>query len=267
MTGFLGYDNDRLLNLRSAMDRALLELSDLHISDPAANATLQLVRRAHLAIADRCRPPLQALLSCQATTAYVPARLQRNDIAVARLENLQQTQGWSVVTDPLVPRPQSMTIEDARALGWALSQTHLKSLTKNAEISWLATNLAEIAQRPELAAALVANMTADAWKRLCNQLGDDRITLLSTLTVEYRLSDDDRSHLASIDAVFAHLGSRRGSERDVCDTNSSENLSSVVDILYRSGCLVELERARLIALDQQQIEDDMELEEQVALIE
>ena len=49
-------------------------------------------------------------------------------------------------------------------------------------------------------------MTADAWKRLCNQLGDDRITLLSTLTVEYRLSDDDRSHLASIDAVFAHLG-------------------------------------------------------------
>ena len=206
MTGFLGYDNDRLLNLRSAMDRALLELSDLHISDPAANATLRLVRRAHVAIADRCLPPLHALLSCQATTAYVSASLQRNDIAVARLKNLQQTQGWSVVTDPLIPRPLSMTIEDAQALGWALSQTHLKSLTKNTEISWLATNLAEIAQRPELAAALVTNMTADAWKHLCNQLGDDRITLLSTLTVEYRLSDDDRSRLASIDTVFAHLG-------------------------------------------------------------
>ena len=206
MTGFLGYDNDRLLNLRSAMDRALLELSDLHISDPEANATLQLVRRAHVAIADRCLPPLRALLSCQASTTYAPARLQRNDIAVARLATLQLTQGWSVVADPLSPRPHSMTIEDAQSLGWALSQTHLKSLTKNAEISWLATSLAEIAQRPELVAAFIANMTDDAWRHLCDQLGDDRITLLSTLTVEGRLSDDNRSRLASIDAVFAHLG-------------------------------------------------------------
>ena len=206
MTGFLGYDNDRLLNLRSAMDRALLELSDLHISDPEANATLQLVRRAHVAIADRCLPPLRALLSCQASTTYAPARLQRNDIAVARLATLQLTQGWSVVADPLNPRPHSMTIEDAQSLGWALSQTHLKSLTKNAEISWLATSLAEIAQRPELVAAFLANMTDDAWRHLCDQLGDDRITLLSTLTVENRLSDDNRSRLASIDAVFAHLG-------------------------------------------------------------
>ena len=206
MTGFLGYDNDRLMNLRSAMDRALLELSDLHISDPEANATLQLVRRAHVAIADRCLPPLRALLSCQASTTYAPARLQRNDIAVARLATLQLTQGWSVVADPLNPRPHSMTIEDAQSLGWALSQTHLKSLTKNAEISWLATSLAEIAQRPELVAAFLANMTDDAWRHLCDQLGDDRITLLSTLTVEGRLSDDNRSRLASIDAVFAHLG-------------------------------------------------------------
>ncbi len=206
MTGFLGYDNDRILNLRSAMDRALLELSDLHISDPEANATLQLVRRAHVAIADRCLPPLRALLSCQASTTYAPARLQRNDIAVARLATLQLTQGWSVVADPLNPRPHSMTIEDAQSLGWALSQTHLKSLTKNAEISWLATSLAEIAQRPELVAAFLANMTDDAWRHLCDQLGDDRITLLSTLTVEGRLSDDNRSRLASIDAVFAHLG-------------------------------------------------------------
>ena len=206
MTGFLGYDNDRLLNLRSAIDRALLELSDLHISDPEANATLQLVRRAHVAIADRCLPSLRALLSCQAITAYVPARLQSNDIAVTRLATLQLTQGWAVVTDPLSPRPHSMTIEDAQALGWALSQTHLKSLTKNAEIKWLETNLAEIAQRPELVAALVANMTDDAWTHLCDQLGDDRITLLSTLTVEGRLSDDNRSRLASIDAVFTHLG-------------------------------------------------------------
>ncbi len=206
MTGFLGYDNDRLMNLRSAMDRALLELSDLHISDPEANATLQLVRRAHVAIADRCLPPLRALLSCQASTTYAPARLQRNDIAVARLATLQLTHGWSVVADPLSPRPHSMTIEDAQSLGWALSQTHLKSLTKNAEISWLATSLAEIAQRPELVAAFLANMTDDAWRHLCDQLGDDRITLLSTLTVEGRLSDDNRSRLASIDAVFAHLG-------------------------------------------------------------
>jgi len=206
MTGFLGYDNDRILNLRSAMDRALLELRDLHISDPEANATLQLVRRAHVAIADRCLPPLRALLSCQASTTYAPARLQRNDIAVARLATLQLTHGWSVVADPLSPRPHSMTIEDAQSLGWALSQTHLKSLTKNAEISWLATSLAEIAQRPELVAAFLANMTDDAWRHLCDQLGDDRITLLSTLTVEGRLSDDNRSRLASIDAVFAHLG-------------------------------------------------------------
>ena len=206
MTGFLGYDNDRLMNLRSAMDRALLELSDLHISDPEANATLQLVRRAHVAIADRCLPPLRALLSCQASTTYAPARLQRNDIAVARLATLQLTHGWSVVADPLSPRPHSMTIEDAQSLGWALSQTHLKSLTKNAEISWLATSLAEIAQRPELVAAFLANMTDDAWRHLCDQLGDDRITLLSTLTVENRLSDDNRSRLANIDAVFAHLG-------------------------------------------------------------
>ncbi len=206
MTGFLGFDNERLLNLRSAMHRALAELNDLHISDPDATATLHLVRRAHGAIADRCLPPLSALLSCQANTTYIPAHLPTNDIVVTRLANLQQTQGWSVVTDPFSSRPPSMTIEDAQALGWMLSQTHLQSLTKNAEIAWLATILAEIAQRPELVSALVTNMTADAWTHLCNQFGDDRITLLSALTIEGSLSDDDRSRLASIDAVFTHLG-------------------------------------------------------------
>jgi hypothetical protein len=49
-------------------------------------------------------------------------------------------------------------------------------------------------------------MKKQGWTQLCNLFGDERITLISRLTMEGRLNADDRARLADIDAIFKSLG-------------------------------------------------------------
>ncbi len=73
--------------------------------------------------------------------------------------------------------------------------------------------------------------------------------------------------------VVARLGRRRGSERDPCDVDSnSSDLAPVAELMYRSQGLIEVERLRLITLDQQMLEDQavaaqMKLSQQVIELE
>ena len=254
MTGFMGYDTDRVMSLRSAMQRAEFELNGIRANDAEATVAMQYVRRAQRTIGDTWLPMIDSLLACQALTAYQPARLDANDLTMSRLGVRQQLYGWSVVTDPLIRTDGTITVDQAQALGWRLSNGQIGALVSDDELAWLDKTLALIARRPALIDAFLVNMTAAGWTRLCNQLGDDRIALMATRTVEGHLAQGLQRRLTAIDSIFADLATVLVDDRA---RHPSRDPRSIVATMHPYAAAMVVQHLRLTAAELAEVSEKL----------
>lgn len=173
MTGFLGYEPDRVLALREVLRRTVDELVAVHNPDAAAAPAMADVVRAARRIGG-WTPTLTDVLGCTATSVFVTASLPAGDIRFAALRLLSDV-GWQVVADPYLmvgPPLPHISATEAAALATALSTGDIEAwLDTEDEIAWLIGRLGIIQADPAAADAfrraldqgLVFGCVADAW--------------------------------------------------------------------------------------------------------
>ena len=208
----MGYDRLLLYSLQTAMRRSVDELHRIRSSDPDAFSAMLMVRSVQDQIGARWLPTLDSMLSCVATEEYRPVQIGLSDLTLSRFGVIQSLYGWAVVTDPLpatngtAPAEPTVTLDQVQALGWLLSHGDISTLVSDNELAWLNSTLADIARRPPLADAFLANVTTNGWAPLCNLLGDDRITIVAERTVAGHIGDAKQQRLADIDGIVGSLG-------------------------------------------------------------
>lgn len=245
MTGFMGYDDERVRFLRQATQRAVAQLDGVRSNDPDASIAMSNVRNVQRALVDQWLPLMEALLSCQALDAHGPVALDAGDLTNSRFAVLQRLYGWSIVNDPLSSASDpTITQDQAQALGWTLSNGQLAELVSNDELKWLRHTLDAIAAQRRLGDAFLSNMTQHGWAQLCNLLGDERIRLVSMRTVEGGLSVDNHTRLADIDAVFAALGATLADARH---QSPATEMSWLLTDMHPYGAALLVQHLRLTA--------------------
>ncbi len=208
MTGFMGYDPLLLRSFRDVMRSCLGELGYIRSADPDASSAMRSIQSVHDQISTHWLPVLDSVLACRAADEYQPVQIGLSDLTLSGFGVLQSLYGWAVVTDPLpaTKAADTITLDQAQALGWLLSHGDIDSLVSDGEIAWLDNALGEIARRSFLADAFLANLTTNGWAQLCNRIGDDRITLVATQTIAGRIGVPEEQRLSDIDGIVATLG-------------------------------------------------------------
>ena len=211
MSGYLGYDPDRLTMLREAMTRAEADLASIRCTDVDATSAMQTVRGARSTMNDIWLPFTNSLFQCRAMDGYSPTSIDPGDLINSWLGLTATRRGWRLATDPLPavagPALEPMTIEAARALGEALSGPAGREPMTGDEVAWLQGRLVEVANHPELVAAFLPAFTTVGWANVCNQFGEIRQhAITEALLYDRSINADEHGQWAGIDAVFASLG-------------------------------------------------------------
>jgi hypothetical protein len=100
VSGFLGFDPERVVVLRRALGEVDDELGALKAPDPLAGEAVGIARAALRRLVTTWRPRLTELLACDPTSAYQPVVLDPLDLSLVDVVRLDRV-GWTTVTDPL----------------------------------------------------------------------------------------------------------------------------------------------------------------------
>ena len=198
----MGYEPTLLRCLFDAMRCADAGLDAIRSTDPDAASAIASVRSVQQLLNGRWIPVLDSLLRCRAMDGYTRTTEGFDDLIDSWLASKP---GWSIWADPLATTVDQLSIEQARALGLALSRRDASEPLTNPEVAWLAETLAEVSATPALSLALLTGLSRSGWAEVCDRLGDQRIALVGERTITARLSEADRGHLDAIDSLFASL--------------------------------------------------------------
>lgn len=211
--GFLGFDPDRLQQLRWALVLASNELDAIRCGDVDARRHMLIVESARNVLRDHWIALIDSILGCRALTGYERVDdLGRVDgvesLASSRVMMTAAERGWAVFTDPQSPLPEPMTAARAESVGWLISHLDPDDNWSATELVALNHVLAAIVASPSWTAAFVTSLSPAAWTMLCDQLGDERRRLVSdAYEVDATVTAREASSWAPIDTAFALLGS------------------------------------------------------------
>lgn len=167
---YMAFDRENLEALRTAMRRADEQLGSQISCDPLALNVTSAVTRVRQALHQKWLPILDGILQCMALEARNPVRIDPTDLQPVWLP-LYMAEGWRVVTDPM--SPLTVSVAQATALGTSLADGDLDELLDtDAELVWLASVLAIIADDPALTVAFRNGFDGDEpWAEVFTQIG------------------------------------------------------------------------------------------------
>lgn len=205
---YLAYDPSALAALRRHTEECIHQLFRVRSDDGEAAAAMRAVRAARDLLTDELMPVIRRVEHADALARNGDDRLDLPALSNSLARWAAVSRGWSVAPDPTPDDRRVVTLEEAEALAWRLSQLAPDAVTSDpATRDWLVEELDALSRNPDAAIRFTAAF--DGWERWAAVLGRHRANERSAFD-ETDLTVADLDGLIGAFARVAHHAAVRG---------------------------------------------------------